>query len=268
MTALPQHPHNIRFPDESDAYRRARDALLDAEKDVRDRTEEVARQRRDLPLGGMVPTDYEFQEWDTRTGSRRAVALSELFDDSKDTLFVYSFMFIAGRDGDPIGSPCPNCTSIIDAVAGQARHLTQRINLAVSAKAPIEHFRAHAHSRGWADIRLLSSGESTFNRDYGAEDSRVGNGPSPPCLSVATDAFITGGARSCFGPRTATARSRVTSTSCGPTGTSSTARPRGARRTTRHVWSISKQTRTCARGHGSVKTRFHSRAGIRAGGLM
>lgn len=46
----------------------------------------------------------------------------------------------------------------------------QRINLAVSAKAPIDHFRAHAHSRGWADIRLLSSGENTFNRTYGAED--------------------------------------------------------------------------------------------------
>jgi predicted dithiol-disulfide oxidoreductase (DUF899 family) len=85
-------------------------------------------------------------------------------------LFVYSFMFIAGPDGDPIGSPCPNCTSIIDAVAGQAKHLTQRINLAVSAKAPIEHFRAHAYSRGWADIRLLSSAENTFNRTYGAED--------------------------------------------------------------------------------------------------
>jgi predicted dithiol-disulfide oxidoreductase (DUF899 family) len=170
MTAQPEHLHDVRFPDESEEYRQARDALLHAEKDLRDRTEEVARQRRELPLGGVVPNDYEFQEWDTRTGSRRAVTLAKLFEDGKDTLFLYSFMFIAGPDGDPIGSPCPNCTSIIDAVAGQARHLTQRINLAVSAKAPIEHFRAHAHSRGWADIRLLSSGENSFNRDYGAED--------------------------------------------------------------------------------------------------
>ena len=170
MTAETDPLHNMRFPDEPDEYRLARDALLRAEKDVRDRSEAVARQRRELPLGGVVPTDYEFQEWDTGTGSRRAVKLSELFDDDKDTLFLYSFMFIAGPDGDPIGSPCPNCTSIIDAVAGQARHLTQRINLAVSAKAPIEHFRAHAYSRRWADIRLLSSGENVFNRDYGAED--------------------------------------------------------------------------------------------------
>jgi predicted dithiol-disulfide oxidoreductase (DUF899 family) len=160
----------MRFPGESDEYRRARDALTEAERELRDRTEEVAEQRRRLPLGGVVPTDYVFREWSTETGSPRAVKLSELFEDSKDTLFLYSFMFIQGPDGNPIGSPCPNCTSIIDAVAGQAGHLTQRINLAVSAKVPIEHFRAHAYSRGWAPIRQLSSGENSFNRDYGAED--------------------------------------------------------------------------------------------------
>lgn len=170
MTAEPDYLHGMRFPGESEEYRQARDALLRAEKDVRDRTEAVAEQRRQLPLGGVVPSDYEFQEWDSSTGTRRAVRLSELFADGKDTLFLYSFMFIEGPDGNPIGSPCPNCTSIIDAVAGQAVHLTQRINLAVLAKAPIEQFRAHAHSRRWADIRLLSSAENAFNVDYGAED--------------------------------------------------------------------------------------------------
>lgn len=163
--------HDMRFPGESHEYRSARDELLRAEKDLRDRTEEVARLRRQLPLGGIVPTDYMFKEWNTATGSPRTVKLSELFEDGKDTLFLYSFMFIPGPDGNPIGSPCPNCTSIIDAVAGQAQHVTQRINLAVSAKAPIEHFRAHAYSRGWAEIRMLSSGESSYNRDYGAEDA-------------------------------------------------------------------------------------------------
>jgi predicted dithiol-disulfide oxidoreductase (DUF899 family) len=170
MTEEPDYLHEMRFPGESREYRGARDALLRAEREVRDRAEAVAEQRRRLPLGGVVPSDYEFQEWDRGTGARRAVRLSDLFVAGKDTLFLYSFMFISGPGDNPIGSPCPNCTSIIDAVAGQARHLTQRINLAVSAKAPIEHFRAHAHSRGWADIRLLSSGENSFNRDYGAED--------------------------------------------------------------------------------------------------
>lgn len=167
----PEKLHRMRFPGEPEEYRRARDELLRVEAELRDRTEEVAEQRRRLPLGGPVPADYEFQEWDTATGSPRAVKLSELFENEKDTLFLYSFMFIAGPDGNPIGSPCPNCTSIIDAVAGQAQHLTQRINLAVSAKASIEHFRAHAYSRGWAGIRLLSAGGNSYNRDYGAEDA-------------------------------------------------------------------------------------------------
>jgi predicted dithiol-disulfide oxidoreductase (DUF899 family) len=177
MAVQPEHLHGMRFPGESEEYRRERDALLHAEAKLRDRTEAVAKQRRTLPLGGPVPADYEFREWDTATGSPRTVKLSELFQHGKDTLFLYSFMFIAGPDGNPIGSPCPNCTSIIDAVAGQARHLTQRINLAVSAKAPIEHFRAHAHSRGWAEIRLLSSGANSYNRDYGAEDAEGRQGP-------------------------------------------------------------------------------------------
>jgi predicted dithiol-disulfide oxidoreductase (DUF899 family) len=159
----------MRFPGESDEYRQARDELLRAEGELRDQTEAVAEQRRQLPLGGgVVPIDYEFQEWDTETGRPRAVKLSEPFAAGKDTLFLYRFMFILGPDGHPIGSPCPNCTSIIDAVAAQAQHLDQRINLTVSAKAPIEHFRAHAYSRGWASIRLLSSGENGCNRDYGA----------------------------------------------------------------------------------------------------
>ena len=121
MTDQPERLHAVRFPGESEGYRQARDALLRVERDVRDRTEQLAAQRRRLPLGGAIPTDYAFQEWNTATGSRRSVALSELFEEGKDTLFVYSFMFITGPSGDPIGSPCPNCTSIIDAVSGQAR---------------------------------------------------------------------------------------------------------------------------------------------------
>ena len=169
MTTTPEQLHDVRFPGESDAYRRAREDLLRAELDLREQTEAVAEQRRRLPLGGAVPQDYEFQEWDTRTGAPRAVRLSELFDGDKDTLFLYSFMFRPGPDGDPLGSPCPACTSIIDAVSGQSRHLTQHVNLAVAAKVPIEHLRAHAYSRGWADIRMLSCAGTSYNSDYKAE---------------------------------------------------------------------------------------------------
>jgi predicted dithiol-disulfide oxidoreductase (DUF899 family) len=157
------------FPGETKEYRRARNELLEGEIELRSTTEAVAAQRRALPLGGEVPLDYGFEESAGDRGDPRTVRLSELFEDGKDTLFLYSFMFIAGEDGHPLEAACPACTSIIDAMDGQAPHLSQLINLAVSAKAPIERFREHARSRGWRNIRLLSSGDTTYNRDYHAE---------------------------------------------------------------------------------------------------
>jgi DNA-directed RNA polymerase specialized sigma24 family protein len=77
--------------------------------------------------------------------------LAVLFDlaAGKDTLFLYSFMFVPDGSGNLVGSPYPDCTSIIDAVAGEARRITQRVSLAVSAKAPIGQFRRRGESRGW-----------------------------------------------------------------------------------------------------------------------
>jgi predicted dithiol-disulfide oxidoreductase (DUF899 family) len=161
--------HEVRFPGESDEYRRARDELLRAETELRRQTESVAAARRRLPLGGEVPLDYVFQEWDPVAGGPREVRLSELFDGEKDTLFLYSFMFIPDGSRDPLGQACPSCTSIIDAVDGEVPHITQRVSFAVSAKVPVERIRAHAQSRGWRHARLLSSAESTYNVDYGAE---------------------------------------------------------------------------------------------------
>lgn len=161
--------HTIRFPGETHEYRRARDELLRAEIELRRNSEAVAAQRRRLPLGGEVPTDYAFQESAGEAGGTSSVRLSELFADRKDTLFLYSFMFIPGASGAPLEAPCPSCTSILDALDGQAPHIAQQINLAVSAKAPIEQFREHARGRGWRHIRLLSSANTTYNHDYNAE---------------------------------------------------------------------------------------------------
>ena len=53
--------NDIRFPNESTAYRRARDKLLAKEIELRRAMEAVAVQRRALPQGGMVPEDYVFE---------------------------------------------------------------------------------------------------------------------------------------------------------------------------------------------------------------
>ncbi|HXC77869.1 MAG TPA: DUF899 family protein [Candidatus Acidoferrum sp.] len=161
--------HEVRFPGESTAYRDARNSLLKAEIELRRQIEAVAAQRRKLPLGGVVPHDYTFDEWDASTNMARRVRLSELFEAGKDTLVLYNFMFVPGPKGLPLEEGCPSCTSIIDAIDGAAPHLVEQINFAVVAKAAMEQFRAHAKSRGYRHARLLSSANNTYNRDYNAE---------------------------------------------------------------------------------------------------
>jgi predicted dithiol-disulfide oxidoreductase (DUF899 family) len=175
--------HDWRFPGESDQYRQARDELLEAEVGLRRQIESVAAQRRKLPLGGEVPTDYVFEEWDDRTNAARSVRLSDIFESDQDTLFVYSHMFIPGQRGLPLEHGCPSCTSIIDGMDGSAPHISQRIDFVVVAKVPIEQFRVHAKSRGWRHVRLLSSAKNTYNLDYRAETA---SGEQLPMATVFT----------------------------------------------------------------------------------
>jgi predicted dithiol-disulfide oxidoreductase (DUF899 family) len=159
------------FPGESDEYRKARNQLLEAEMALRRQVEAVAEQRRALPLGGVPREDYGFEEWDPAACGSRAVRLSELFADGTDTLFLYSFMFNPDQSGRPLRVACPLCTSMMDGIDGELPHIAQRISFAAAAKAPIERFGAHAHTRGWRNLRLLSSAGTTYNRDYRAEAS-------------------------------------------------------------------------------------------------
>src|SRR4030095_1481798 len=80
-----------RYPNESQAYRDARDALLKDEQELVDKVKAVAEKRRKLPPGGPLKEDYVFQ-WanDGKVGQR--AKFSELFAD-KNTLLLYSFMF-------------------------------------------------------------------------------------------------------------------------------------------------------------------------------
>jgi len=216
--------HAARFPSETGDYRVARDALLRAEIDLRRQTESVALMRRDLPLGGEVSDDYTFDAWDAAVGHARSIPISELFEDGKDTLFIYSFMFEPGPLG-PIEVPCPVCTSIIDGIDGAVPHITQHINFAVAAKASIERFSAHARARGWRYARLLSSANTTYNTDYLAEgenEEQMATGT----VFVRRDGKIHHFWSSELGwYRVSPARTRAMWTSCGRSGASSTARP-------------------------------------------
>jgi predicted dithiol-disulfide oxidoreductase (DUF899 family) len=174
---LAESPNRRHFPNESKEYRAAREDLLTAERELRRQVERVAAQRRTLPLGGKVPEDYVFdEEIDGRT---RNVKLSELFG-PHSTLIAYSYMFPAQRDGS---KPCPMCTSMLDGLDGQAKHVTQQASLVVVAKIPIEQLTAFARERGWRSLRLLSSAHNRYNADYHGEAK---DGSQLPMLNVFT----------------------------------------------------------------------------------
>ena len=168
---------SISFPGESPEYRTARDRLLQQEVELRRATEAVAAARRELPLGGIVPQDYVFQQAGPG-GTPTKVKLSELFVPGKDTLVIYNFMFPRALDDE---QPCPHCTSMLDALDGAAQHITQRVNFAVVAKAELSRILAHAQARGWRGLRLLSSVGTPYNRDYFGEDAQ---GAQMPMLNV------------------------------------------------------------------------------------
>jgi predicted dithiol-disulfide oxidoreductase (DUF899 family) len=159
----------MKFPNESGAYRKARNALLEDEIALRRQIEALAARRRKLPPGGEVPQDYVFE------GEQGTVRLSELFTRGS-TLIAYSFMY-----GPKMEKACPSCTSIVDALDGTAPHVVQRANLVVIARSPLQRFLEHARTRGWRHAKLLSSAGNSYNRDYHAETA---DGSQMPMLNV------------------------------------------------------------------------------------
>jgi predicted dithiol-disulfide oxidoreductase (DUF899 family) len=171
----------VTFPGESGEYRAARDRLLAREIELRRAMESVAAARRELPPGGLVPTDYVFQGAGPN-GMPTDVRLSELFAPGKDSLVLYSFMFPrdpSDQSPGPKGGetaklalaegPCPSCTALIDQLHGAAEHANQLVNLAIVAKAPLPRLLTFAAERGWSQLRFLSSATNTYNHDYHAE---------------------------------------------------------------------------------------------------
>lgn len=183
----------VTFSGESAEYRAARDRLLQQEIELRRATEAVAVARRSLPPGAEVSTDYVFQGLGA-DGAPTDVRLSELFAPGKQSLVIYNFMFPRSPDDNRPGpnggrsarlplfeGPCPSCVAFLDQLDGAAEHVSQRVNFAMVAKAPIARIAAFAQERGWRKLRLLSSAGNSFKRDYLAESA---DGSQMPMLNV------------------------------------------------------------------------------------
>lgn len=149
----------LKYPNESPEYRKARDALLKEEYALIDQVKALAEKRRRLPLGGKIKEDYVF------TGANQAtlgkeVRLSELFGE-KNTLLIYSYMF--GPDWD---KPCMSCTSLVDGFDRAAISVTHDAAFAVVTAAGASKLNDWAQSRGWQHITLVSAENNSYLRDY------------------------------------------------------------------------------------------------------
>jgi len=150
--------NGTRFPNESADYRRARQALLAEEIELRRHIERVAEQRRQLPPGGEVTKAYTFE------GEGGPVSFADLFG-NKPTLVVYSYMFGPQRE-----KPCPMCTSFMSTWESKLPDVEQRIAFIFVARSPIARLIAAKKERGWTQHRIYSDAAGDYTRDYVSKD--------------------------------------------------------------------------------------------------
>ena len=148
----------------------ARVQLLEREKELTRQSDELARQRAELP---WVPVDKEYV-FETDEGPK---TLGELFD-GRSQLLVYHFMFGPTVEGWPEAG-CPGCSYTADSLDGAVGHLPHRdVTFVAVSRAPLERLNAYKARMGWS-FPWVSYGDSDFNLDFGAftdEERRTGRG--------------------------------------------------------------------------------------------
>ena len=136
-----------------DEWLAARLTLLEAEKELTRRSDEVARQRQELPWV-RVDKQYPFEIDDGKA------SLADLFK-GRSQLLVYHFMF-----GPDYTAGCPSCSAIADGFNGFHIHLANHdVMLWAISRAPLEKLGAYKRRMGWT-FPWASSFGSDFNYDY------------------------------------------------------------------------------------------------------
>ncbi|MGO4329104.1 DUF899 domain-containing protein [Cupriavidus sp. 2TAF22] len=136
-----------------EAWLAARFELLEAEKELTRRSDELARQRQALPWV-RVDKAYRFE-----TGQGSA-SLADLFG-GRSQLLVYHFMF-----GPDYTAGCPSCSAIADGFDGFVVHLANHdVTLMAVSRAPLAKLQAYQRRMGWT-FPWASSLDSDFNFDF------------------------------------------------------------------------------------------------------
>lgn len=160
-------------------WQAARQDLLEREKELTRRSDELARERRELP---WVPVEKEYT-FETDEGTK---ALAELFD-GRSQLLLYHFMF-----GPEYAAGCPTCSSGADTFDGAVPHLNARdVTFACASRAPLERLQAYKRRMGWS-FPWVSSLGTDFNFDFGVSHTEeelapfLEGGPPPVISQLAT----------------------------------------------------------------------------------
>ena len=144
----------------------ARLQLLQAEKDLTHRSDDLAEQRRKLP---WVPVEKAYR-FETDDGPAK---LADLFR-GRSQLLVYHFMF-----GPEYTGGCPSCSMIADGFEGFAVHLAQHdVMLWAVSRAPLAKLQEYGKRMGWT-FPWASSFGSDFNADFSVwfdEEQQFGSG--------------------------------------------------------------------------------------------
>ena len=131
----------------------ARLELLEAEKALTRRSDELARSRQELPWV-RIDKEYRF-ETDEGTAS-----LADLFT-GRSQLLIYHFMF-----GPEYTAGCPSCSAIADGFDGFVVHLANHdVTLCAVSRAPLAKLQAFKRRMGWS-FPWASSFDSDFNYDF------------------------------------------------------------------------------------------------------
>src|SRR5262250_1317437 len=131
----------------------ARLELLEAEKELTRRGDELAQRRQDLPWV-QIDEAYRFE---TDEGS---ASLADLFR-RRSQLLVYHFMF-----GPDYTAGCPSCSAIADGFNSSVVHLANHdVMLWAVSRAPLAQLQSYKQRMGWA-FPWASSFGSDFNPDF------------------------------------------------------------------------------------------------------
>jgi predicted dithiol-disulfide oxidoreductase (DUF899 family) len=138
-------------------WQRARDQLLIKEKSATRARDQLAAERRRLPM-------VEIEQAYVFDGPEGETTLLELFDGRRQ-LILYHFMFAPGVEGWP-NAGCPGCSFFVDNVC-ELSHLHARdTSFVLVSRAPFDNLRAYQQHMGWT-IPWFSSVRSDFNDDFG-----------------------------------------------------------------------------------------------------